>query len=253
MVVDCSSVGEIHTKTYFIADVHLETDDIQKRDMFLKFVSMVQYTGGDLFILGDLFDYWANNRKVKGDNHLVLDALRRLTCDGAQVTFIIGNRDLLLGARSLTPYGIAFGGECKRIMLQGKQLLLTHGHLLCTNDREFQRYRRTAWPLYRLLDAVLPGVIENALARKFMMKNKKVIALQEPWRLCFSDAAIHQAFAQGVEVIICGHSHQALMKTYGDKYFVVLPSWTSERGGYLLMEGGYLQLMDFLEGTKVNA
>jgi len=243
----------MNAKSYFIADVHLETNNIQKRNVFLDFIEMVKRTSGDLFILGDLFDYWANNRKVREDNHAVLGALEGLTRNGAQVTFIIGNRDLLLGARALSRYGIVFGGESKRITLQGKQLLLTHGHLLCINDVEFQRYRRTAWPLYRVLDALLPGVIENALARKFILKSKRVIAVQEPWRLHFSDDAIHKAFAQGVEVIICGHSHQALMKTYdGDKYFVVLPSWTSERGGYLLMEGGHLQLMDFPAGGRVN-
>jgi UDP-2,3-diacylglucosamine hydrolase len=233
------------SKIYFIADVHLEKGDLQKRDLFLAFVKMVKGSG-DLFILGDLFDYWANNRKVMRDNQVVCDALCELAHNGAKVGFLIGNRDLLLGEKVLSRYGIDYLGESKRLTLQGKSLLLTHGHLLYTDDVEFQRYRRTKWPIYKALDALLPGFIENALAKLFILRSKQVIEAQEPWRLQFSENEIKKIFNQGVEAIICGHSHQAMIEKYdADKYFIVLPSWNSSRGGYLCMEGGNFQVKDF--------
>ena len=234
------------SKIYFIADVHLEKDDLQKRDLFLAFLEMVKDSRSDLFILGDLFDYWANNRRVMRDNQAVFDALYELSQNGSKIGFLIGNRDLLLGKKVLSRYGIDYLGESKRLTLQGRDLLLTHGHLFYTNDVEFQKYRKTKWPLYKVLDAILPGFIENALAKRFILKSKQVIESQEPWRLQFSEEAIKETFNQGIESIICGHSHQAVFQEYdGKKYFIVLPCWTRDRGGYLSMEEGDFQVKDF--------
>jgi UDP-2,3-diacylglucosamine pyrophosphatase LpxH len=131
-------------------------------------------------------------------------------------------------------------------MINGKRILLTHGHLLCTNDVTFQKYRRTKWPIYRVLDAVLPGFIENALARLFIQRSKQVIESQESWRLQFPEEVIKETFESGIEMIICGHSHKPMIKQYdGERYFIVLPSWTSSSGGYLCMSNGEFQLKDF--------
>ena len=148
----------------------------------------------------------------------------------------------------LARYGIDFLGESTKVILQGKKLLLTHGHLLYTNDLAFQRYRKTKWPIYRALDAFLPGFIENALAERFILKSKQVIKTQETWRLQFSEEAIGEIFRQGTEAIICGHSHQTMIKRYEDgHYFIVLPCWENERGGFLSMEDGSFQINDFPE------
>ena len=241
------------SKIYFIADVHLEREDVQKKCLFLDFLEIVKDSGGDLFILGDLFDYWANNRRVMRDNQAVFDAFYELFRNGSRVAFLIGNRDLLLGKKVLSRYGIDYLGESKRLTLQGRDLLLTHGHLLYTNDVEFQRYKKTKWPIYRVLDAFLPGFIENALAERFILKSKQVIESQESWRLQFSEEVIKETFHQGVEAIICGHSHKPTIRKYGgEKYFIVLPCWTSSRGGYLSMEDGNFQVKDFLPIKTLN-
>lgn len=233
-------------KSYFIADIHLEREDEKKQKLFLAFLEMVRHDCADLYVLGDLFDYWANNKRMLRDHQPVLSALGDLAAQGSTIGFLIGNRDLLLGKRVLSRYGIDSLGEISRLDLQGKHLLVTHGHLLLTNDVGFQRYRRTAWPIYRLLDAILPGWIENGLARRFMRKSKMVIKAQEPWRLQFPEELIRKTLSEGVEMIICGHTHQPLVKQYdGDRTFVVLPCWTAEKGGYLSLHQGHFRVHDF--------
>jgi UDP-2,3-diacylglucosamine hydrolase len=231
---------------YFAADIHLERDENTKRELFLSFVRMVKDRGGDLYILGDLFNYWANNRRVMKDNSAVLDALADLASQESRVAFLIGNRDLLLGEKVLSRYGIDYMDEQTVKVINGKKVLLTHGHLLCTNDVTFQKYRRTKWPIYRALDTVLPGFIENALAKLFIQKSKQVIESQESWRLQFPEEEIKKAFESGIEMIICGHSHKSMVQKYdGERYFIVLPSWKSSCGGYLCMSNGKFQLKDF--------
>jgi len=233
-------------ESYFIADVHLERDEVKKRELFLSFLEMVEKRGADLYIVGDLFDYWANNRQVINDYREVLNELLNLSRSGSKVFFLIGNRDLLLGKKVLSRYGVTFLGECNLLLLQGKRIMLTHGHLLLTNDVRFQRYRRTQWPVYRVLDAALPGWIENRLARRFMRRSKQVIEAQDPWRFQFPDETIRKTFAEGADMIICGHTHSPLVREYdGKNTFVVLPCWTGEKGGFLCLKEGLYAVKDF--------
>jgi len=236
----------MQSESYFVADVHLERSDADKRSLFLSFLDMVKQRKGNLYILGDLFDYWANNRRVMKDNKTVLDALGELSRQGSQVGFLIGNRDFLLGEKVLSRYGIDALGESRVIDLQGKHILLTHGHLLCTDDVSFQKYRKRMWPLYRILDALLPGCIENALARLFIQRSKQVIEAQESWRFQFSDNVIEAAFKRGTDMIICGHAHKPTVRHFdGDRSFIVLPHWTCRSGGYLYMKDGAFQVRAF--------
>jgi UDP-2,3-diacylglucosamine hydrolase len=233
-------------ESYFIADVHLERNEVGKRRLFFSFLNMVSARGADLYILGDLFDYWANNRAVINDYREVLEALLSHSRSGSRVFFLIGNRDLLLGEKVLSRHGVAFLGERAQLALQGKRIMLTHGHLLLTDDVHFQRYRRIAWPMYRMLDAVLPGWVENKLARRFMLRSKQVIEAQAPWRFQFPDETLRRTFAEGADMIICGHTHSPLVREYdGKNTFVVLPSWTAETGGYLCLKDGLYEVKDF--------
>ncbi|MDX1779025.1 MAG: hypothetical protein R3339_09100, partial [Thermodesulfobacteriota bacterium] len=113
-------------ESYFAADIHLERDENTKRELFLSFVKMVKDKRGDLYILGDLFDYWANNRRIMKDNSAVLEALADLASQGSKVTFLIGNRDLLLGKKVLSRYGIDYMDEQTVKNIDGKKILLTH-------------------------------------------------------------------------------------------------------------------------------
>jgi UDP-2,3-diacylglucosamine hydrolase len=236
----------MQSESYFVADVHLERSDADKRSLFLSFLEMIKQQKGNLYILGDLFDYWANNKRVMKDNATVLDALSGLSHEGSQVGYLIGNRDFLLGEKVLSRYGIDALGENRVMDLQGKSILLTHGHLLCKDDVGFQKYRKRMWPLYRILDAMLPGCIENTLARLFIQRSKQVIEAQESWRFQFSDDVIEDTFKRGIDMIICGHSHKPTVRHFdAERSFIVLPYWTSRSGGYLHMKDGTFQVRAF--------
>ena len=55
-------------KTYFFSDVHLglgtKDDDRKREKRVIRFLDMVKNDGRELFILGDLFDYWFEYKSV---------------------------------------------------------------------------------------------------------------------------------------------------------------------------------------------
>jgi UDP-2,3-diacylglucosamine hydrolase len=220
-------------QAFFIADVHLDREYPERKELLLSFLQMLRSAGGDLYILGDFFDFWANNKIVLKDNHAVLSVLQEIAARGSNIYMLIGNRDLLLQQKALTPFGITLLGEEATIMLDHKKVFLTHGHSLCTGDIRFQRYKKRVWPLYRFLDRILPGRIENYLAGKFIITSKKVIQSQAQSRFQFSPSALAGCFSRGVDVIICGHAHRAATENFDGKLFFTLPAWDHGSGGYL--------------------
>ena len=232
-------------KTFFIADVHLDRAFPGREELMCAFLNMVGAENADLYILGDLFDFWANNKAVISANRKVLSLMRELTKHGSRVYILIGNRDLLLNQKNLSPFGIVFLGEQATIQLDHKNIFLTHGHLLCTLDIKFQKYKNRVWPLYRVLDKILPGPVENYLAKQFILKSKQVIHAQDPACFQFSQDAIRKHFQQGHDVIMCGHSHSAKTERFGDKHLYVLPAWDQHTGGYVLHYNGTFSLCNF--------
>lgn len=228
---------------YFVADTHLSPDTPQNTAAFLKLLDEIKQTGGELFLLGDIFNYWANNREVLRENSVVLSKFGELASSGTAVHFIFGNRDFLLGERALRQYGVAFLGEEAVLMAGHKKILLAHGHLLATNDIEFLRYRAIMWPIFRALDRFLPGFVENRLAVRFMKKSKEVIGRQADDRFAYPDRTLEGYFHHGFDMILCGHTHRPGPREFpGGGQLVVLPAWEQGRGGYAMIKEGSVTL-----------
>lgn len=222
---------------YFVADTHLSPLRPETTALFLSMLDTVEKSRGELFLLGDIFDYWANNGAVRRANSAVLERLGQLVSAGCPIHFIIGNRDFLMGAKVLRRYGVDFLGEEATLLAEGRKVLLSHGHLLAVNDTVFLSYRARMWPVFRFLDLFLPGPVENRLAGHFMQKSKEVIGGQEAERFRIPDATLQSYFQNGFDVIICGHTHIPCQRQFeGGRELVVLPPWEKGGGGYAKME-----------------
>jgi len=234
------------TKYVFAADVHLSRERGARTEHFLSFLDHLRTERAHLFVLGDLFDYWANNRAVRVDYAPVLNALGAMAADRLMVYFIHGNRDFLLGADFLARHGIVHLGEMCNLDLSGLHLHITHGHTLCAGDLSFLRYKKVAWPLFRRLDRFLPGPVEEGIARLAMRRSRKVVASQPVEALRISDGVVRSLFSGGVDLILCGHVHRAERRDYdGGNTLVVLPAWDDGGGGYAVLEGGEVRIEEF--------
>ena len=229
--------------TYFVADVHLNIGNTDQKKLFTAFLDHI--SGGSLYIIGDLFDFWANNKTVYAAHSWVFDALRKVTCRGCRVGLLTGNRDFLLRKAMVERLGIGYLGEEASVAIDGKCFFLAHGHTLCLSDTQFLQYRARTWPLFKIADRVLPGCIENYLAGRFMLQSKKVIQAQDPARFCFTRTEIEKKFKDGAHYVICGHTHQPETFQSGDHIFHALPAWDVTSGYYLHYEHDVFTLKQF--------
>jgi UDP-2,3-diacylglucosamine hydrolase len=128
--------------TLFISDLHLSADHPHSLAAFQRFIATLAPQAEALYILGDLFEYWAGDDDRHDPIHAqVIDALRGLSAQGIRIFLMHGNRDLLMGAELAQAAGATLLDDPTLLDLYGTPTLLSHGDKLCTDDVEYQRYR----------------------------------------------------------------------------------------------------------------
>lgn len=127
---------------YFISDVHLSVkrEDISKR--FVSFLERQLDDAEQLYILGDLFDLWLGDDLSPEYYISQLNALRHVVEKGVSVSIMHGNRDFLAGKEFIAQLGCTFINDPLVIDLYGTTTVLTHGDMLCTDDVDYQAFRK---------------------------------------------------------------------------------------------------------------
>ena len=126
----------------FISDLHLSPDHPQSTELFLRFATGIAHEAEALYILGDLFEYWAGDDDLNDPFHLrITDALRGLDARGTRINIMHGNRDFLMDAELGAACHATLLNDPTLLDLYGTPTLLTHGDALCTDDADYQRFR----------------------------------------------------------------------------------------------------------------
>jgi UDP-2,3-diacylglucosamine hydrolase len=128
--------------TLFISDLHLSADHPHSIAAFRRFLATLAPQAEALYILGDLFEYWAGDDDRDDPFHApIVSALHGLATHGVQIYLMHGNRDLLMGDALAQAVGATLLDDPTLIDLYGTPTLLSHGDKLCTDDVEYQKFR----------------------------------------------------------------------------------------------------------------
>jgi UDP-2,3-diacylglucosamine hydrolase len=128
--------------TLFISDLHLCVSRPHITGLLLKFLQGPAREARALYVLGDLFEYWAGDDDLADPYHAqICTAFRQVADSGVPVALIHGNRDFLLGEAFAHASGMAILTDPTLLEMHGRRVLLTHGDELCTDDVEYQKFR----------------------------------------------------------------------------------------------------------------
>ena len=117
----------------FISDLHLCVSRPHITAAFLQFLHTTAANADALYILGDLFEYWAGDDDIEDMHHqAIIAAFRSLANSGVNLYFMHGNRDFLVSSDFCKAANITLLQDPTLINLHGKQVLLSHGDALCT-------------------------------------------------------------------------------------------------------------------------
>lgn len=127
----------------FISDLHLCAEKPHTTQLFQHFVRHTAPQAEALYILGDLFEYWAGDDDLDTEFHRnITAALHELSEQGTRVFIMRGNRDFLMQGKLASACGATLLADPTLLDLYGTPTLLSHGDALCTDDAAYQDFRR---------------------------------------------------------------------------------------------------------------
>jgi UDP-2,3-diacylglucosamine hydrolase len=225
--------------TLLISDLHLSPERPRINQVFFDFAAGIAAQADAVFILGDLFDYWAGDDDVADPfNASVADALARLSGRGVKLRLMQGNRDLLLGEAFARRCGAELIPDSIVIDLHGTKTLILHGDTLCTDDVKYQRFRSWARnPVLQRLFLCLPLALRRSQIRRMRSMSEKHKKATSPEIMDVAQATVERVLrSHAYPRLIHGHTHRPARHVHTvdgrrcERW--VLNDWY-QRGGYL--------------------
>lgn len=227
----------------FISDLHLQSSHPRNAEAFHRFLAERAMSAQSLYLLGDLFEYWAGDDDL-GDpfNQAIIHSLRAVGDAGVAVYWLAGNRDFLAGAAFAQAAGLTLLLEPHVAEIGGQRVALVHGDAQCTDDTKYMEFRamvrQAAWQRQFLAmplaqrKAIIAGMREGSRAAQGA-KSYEVMDVTLD--------AIGDLFARtGVDTIIHGHTHRPALHEHAGKRRFVLPDWECDgipaRGGWIAID-----------------
>ncbi len=119
-------------KTYFISDLHLGAaylDNPHERERMLAgFLSGIADDADELYLVGDILDYWFEYRTVVPRGYVrFFGALAALADAGVKITWLIGNHDIWMFDYLRDELGIEVVDGSVVREIKGKSFFISHG------------------------------------------------------------------------------------------------------------------------------
>lgn len=235
--------------TLFISDLHLDAVRPQVTHWFLEFLKTEARRAQALYILGDFFEVWIGDDDPDSHATEVMAGVRELTDSGVPVYFMHGNRDFLIGEGFAKTTGCQLLADPCVVDLQGTPTLLMHGDTLCTDDAEYQEFRRQVRkPEWQQAFLARPLAERRAFAARVRTTSQQRNAAKADYLMDVNQHEVERRMQEhGVTRLIHGHTHRPAIHCFaahGRKYTrIVLGDWY-EQSSVLKLDDGRLELHD---------
>ena len=203
---------------YFLSDFHLGAPDAarsrQREKKIVQFLAEIQDQTAALFIVGDLFDFWYEYKKVVPRGYVrLLGKLAEFTDAGVPVHFFVGNHDMWMQDYFQTELGIPVYFEPKEFQFNGKTFYIGHGDGLGPGDSGYKALKKVFRnPMCKWLFGLVPPRIGMGLADYFSRKSRAATGTSEEqflgedreWLITYSQDVLQQ---RKIDYFIFGHRH----------------------------------------------
>jgi len=199
-----------------------------------------------LYVLGDLFEFWVGDDDKTPFANKIRTEFKALTDSGVRVFFIQGNRDFLLGKRFCKQTGITLLDDVCTIELYGKKAVILHGDTLCTDDVDYQKFRKTVHqPWLQWVFNHIPWFIKKKIVAKVQSdirddKSNKSLDIMD-----VNQSEVENVMSQYcVDLMIHGHTHRPDTHHFDvngvKKTRIVLGDWYTQGSVLQVNSDGFL-------------
>ncbi len=268
--------------TYFISDLHLGAHYLPhpaSEQRAVRFLKSIKATASELYLLGDILDYWFEYRNVVPQGHVrFFGALAELADSGVGITWVTGNHDVWLRTYLRDEIGIRVLHKSDTVQISGHKFFISHGDDVGERPLGYRLMRGIFYnPVCQWLYAGVHPRWTTAMANGISTHNRTsrwtktsgakelarpmsdpltLDAAREPGpaqRRLTSWANEHSALHPDVEYYVTGHLHVARTITLETgKTLTVLGDWIS-RFTYATFNGNEVTLHQFKDDKTTEA
>jgi UDP-2,3-diacylglucosamine hydrolase len=243
-------------KIYFASDIHLglyPPDKSRKREkLFVQWLDEIKNDASELYLLGDIFDFWYEYRKVvpRGFTR-VLGKICEFTDKGIPVHYFTGNHDVWVFDYLPSETGVIIHHKPFITEIYGKKFFLAHGDDLGFEDIGYKFLKRcfTNKTLQWMFSKLHPNFalsIGHAWSRK--SRYSKGIAEEfkgedKELQILFAKATLKK---EHFDYFIFGHRHIAMdYKLSDNSKLINLGEWIFSYT-YAVYDGNDVQLKKYI-------
>ncbi|WLI91756.1 UDP-2,3-diacylglucosamine diphosphatase [Massilia sp. R2A-15] len=224
----------------FVSDLHLQESHPRTAAAFFRFLAEHAMAARELYLLGDLFEYWAGDDDLDSPfNKSVIDAIRAVSDAGVAVYWIAGNRDFLVGERFAQAAGLTLLAEPHVAVIGGRRIALVHGDAECTDDVSYMAFRKQVRdPVWQQQFLAMPLAQRKAIIAGLREGSREAHTGKTLAIMDVTPAAIDALHVStDADIIIHGHTHRPALHEHGARQRFVLPDWELDaeprRGGWI--------------------
>jgi len=243
-------------KIYFSSDNHLGAPSYEKslprEKKFVKWLDSIREDAAVIFLLGDLFDFWFEYKKVVPKGFVrVLGKLAEITDSGIPIYFFVGNHDLWMRDYFEKELNIQIFRDTKEFVFNDKVFLLGHGDGKGPGDKGYKRMKKVFTnPVFNWLFRWFHPELGMRLAQYLSVKNKLISGEEDKKFLGEENELLAQYARRKLETkhydyFIFGHRHLPMeIKVGENSIYFNLGDWITHYS-YGVFDGETFELKNF--------
>lgn len=240
-------------KIYFLSDFHLGAPDYEsslvREKRLIKFLDEIKKDAEVIFILGDLFDFWYEYKKVVPKGFVrILGKLAELTDSGILIYFFVGNHDMWMNGYFEKELNISVFYETKEFEFNGKKFLIGHGDGLGPGDHRYKFMKKIfrnkfLQSLFGMLHPTAGIGIADYFSRKSRAatgkEDEEFLGEEKEWLIIFAKETLKN---KHIDFFIFGHRHLPIVYKLNDEsIYVNLGDWI-KYNSYAVFNDGIVSL-----------
>jgi UDP-2,3-diacylglucosamine hydrolase len=240
-------------KIFFLSDFHLGAPDAEKsllrEKKIVQFLEEIRREAAVIFIVGDMFDFWYEYRKVVPKGYVrLLGKLAEITDAGTPVHFFVGNHDMWMKDYLQKELNIPVYFAPVDFEFNGRQFHIGHGDGLGPGDHGYKMLKKIFRnPACQWLFGILPPYagmgIANYMSRRSRAQTgateEKFLGEDKEWLIIYCKEVLQKKF---YDFFVFGHRHLPINHRLTEKtVYMNLGDWI-RYNSYGVFDGDKLEL-----------
>lgn len=223
-------------KIYFASDFHLGVPtyekSLEREHKIVKWLDSIKADAEELYLLGDVFDFWFEYRTVVPRGYVrLLGKLAELSDSGIKIHYFTGNHDMWTFDYLEKELNVIIYRAPIEISYNGKAFFIGHGDGLGPGDHGYKFIKKVfASKVCQWLFARLHPNFGIGIANYFSKKSRiatgttdeKFLGEEKEWLVIYSKEILAK---KHFDYLIFGHRHLPLDIKIGSSRYINLGDW----------------------------